>query len=225
MKSQQLDIRLEVFGDNIHVTLSGNFFAEQIPNVRQKFEGFVQEGYHEYIVLLEDVELRSSDVMHFFLEILNTIQGRSAKLILIFQKPTIESFFSSYSNIFQCYSSIDSYQKSGFVNSLKRTGILYSRRTGLRISLPTAILISCLVAGWVLTLFTMIDSQENRLRNQEQKLNKLILSKDELVQRAQSLQKKLAPFQQMGLLKDSIAISDYKYESDWIDYLEKRSKK
>jgi hypothetical protein len=66
MKSQQLDISLEVFGDNIHVTLSGNFFAEQIPNVRQKFEGFVQEGYHEYIVLLEDVELRSSDVMHFF---------------------------------------------------------------------------------------------------------------------------------------------------------------
>lgn len=225
MKAEQLDISIEEFGKDILITMSGNFYVEQVPNINEKMESLISDGHRDYILDIDQVIFRNDGILNFFVDLLNNINGRKGRLILIYNDDDIKSFFFGYHNIFERFSSIDDYHHSSFVRNLKRIGVSYSKKTGIRISTGVAFIIILLFSGWVLSLFGFIKQQNEQLTVLNSTVVDLKKEREKLLGEVYSLKSSIGPLIDMGMINDSLDGGSYDDVSDWIKYLEALEKR
>jgi len=225
MKSEQLDISFEDAGQDLKIELSGNFYPEQIAGVREKIEALIEDGNRNYLIDLDGVVFRHGSIVEFFRELLNDINGRGGRMILIFRDPEIKTFFKGYNNIFESYPTVDDFQKSGFFRNLRRTGITYSRKTGIRLSTGMAVIFLVLGSGWLLTLFSILHEQNEEIRLAREYVTELRKDRQVLQRQVQELRRSVQPLQSLGLMDDSLQSADYDDVSDWVEYLETLEKR
>ena len=95
MRSEQLDISFEELGkEDLLITMAGNFYNAQIPNIWEKLESLIADGNRRYIIDVKRVVFRSEKVIDLFVRLLNDINGRGGRLILIYELRQHGDFFA-----------------------------------------------------------------------------------------------------------------------------------
>ncbi|MBD3315395.1 MAG: STAS domain-containing protein [Chitinivibrionales bacterium] len=204
MRSEALDITIESRGNTIWLFLSGPFHSEQVPNIREKIEGFIEDGHRALVVDLEAVTEINEGVVPLFLDMLNMVKGKGGDLRLVFSNEAVSTAFARYRNLFAIFPNARAVYSHGFWNNIRRRGILLSRRTGVRLSRPVAVFLLFVLCGWFFSLALIIRIQNRLIRKQEEEIRTLITWKHENQIEIERLRERLRPLRQLGLLRDTI---------------------
>jgi anti-anti-sigma regulatory factor len=205
MRSEALDITIESRGHAVWLSLSGPFHNEQVPNIKEKIIGFVNDGNRLIVVNLEMVTGVNEGVVPMFLTLLNTIKGKQGELKFIFKNEVVTSAFAPYRNIFAIYPDANAMRYGKFLHNLLRRSLLLSRKTGVRISRPVALFLLFVLCGWFLTLGYVIQMQNRLIREQENEIQKLTTWKQNTDLELVQLRERIRPLRQLGLLADTLS--------------------
>jgi len=223
--SEILDFAMEVSKNETLLEFKGILRTQHLAAVRDKLF-FSVEGIHKiYFVNIEQVKFRDKAYLNMFLEFLNFVKGKDSELVLIFHNEDNAKFFGPIFHVFKIYESRDSYRKNtGFWEKLRATGITYQRSTGLRLGPGVAIVFLVLLAGWLLTLFSIISSQDKDLRQREALLNELQSKYTRSIQALEDLKTSVAPLRSMGFDIDTTGKLPLGAITDWEEFLREKEK-
>ena len=222
--NENLDFEMEIFQNEVMLEFKGILKSQQLSAVRERLFSSVEGTNKIYFVVLERVKFRDKNYLGMFLELLNFVKGKDSELVIIFHNEECREFFSPFYHIFKIYDSKDSYRKdSDFWKKLKATGITYNKSTGIRLAPGIAVVFLFLLAGWLLTLFSIISSQDKDIRQREEILRDLQNNYMRSVHALEGLKASIAPLKSMGFDVDSIENPDG-IVSDWNDFLKEKAK-
>lgn len=220
-----LDFAMEVFKNETLIEFKGVLREENLSAVREKLFSSVEGINKIYFIDVENVKFRDKNYLVMLLDLLNFIKGKESELVIIFHNEENMEFFSPYFNVFKIYDSRDSYRKnSGFWEKLKLTGITYQKSTGIRFAPGVAVVFLFLLAGWLLTLFSIISNQDKDIRDREEKLRELQSDYMQSVQTLEDLKASVAPLKGMGFDIDSIGKVPLGAATDWDEFMRAREK-
>ncbi len=193
--------------------------------IREKLSSITDERKRTYLMDLEHCQFRDASYLELFLDLVNQVQGRDGRLAFIFTREENWKFFRRWSNVFEIHASLDDFSRSGLIEALRRRGIAFSKRTGVRLSSGMALVMGIIVCGWIVTLVSMVTFQEKEIRARESQILQLENKQRTLMRNLDDLKSAVGPLRDMGLLEaknpgqanDSLQI--------WIDYLSKLEKK
>jgi hypothetical protein len=225
MKADRIDVLVEDFGEEVLLGLRGTFGLRQLASVREKLEMLVEGPGKIWFFDLEHSRFLEPVYLDLFLDLLNRIKGKGGLMVLLFQNAENFQFFERFRNVFDVHPSRDHYHQSGLFNRLRQTGVVYSRRTGLRLSPGVAIVLVVLLAGWMLTLFSIIHYQETEIRNRESRILALENLKREYSREISELRAAIGPLRDLGVIVDSTGMRTLGSLNDWTVYLEKMEAK
>lgn len=200
IRSEALDIVLENRDGTIWLTLAGHFHNDQMPSMREKFVNLINDGCRSFVVNMERVQSVESTVVPMFLSLLNTLKGKGGDIKLIFKNAHLEREFKPYRNIFSIYSDSQMLAKGTFFGLIKKRSNALRKKTGFRISRTVALFIIIVLSGWFLTLLSIIEMQNARLRQQQEELEELGLWKVTADIELERMRERLAPLEQLGVI-------------------------
>jgi len=222
--NENLDFEMEVFQNEVMLEFKGILKSQQLSAVRERLFSSVEGTNKIYFVVLERVKFRDKNYLNMFLELLNFVKGKDSELVIIFHNEECREFFSPFYHIFKIYDSKDSYRKdSDFWKKLKATGITYNKSTGIRLAPGIAVVFLFLLAGWLLTLFSIISSQDKDIRQREEILRDLQNNYMHSVQALEELKASIAPLKSMGFDVDTTE-NPVGVVSDWNEFLKAKEK-
>jgi anti-anti-sigma regulatory factor len=203
MRSEALDITIESRGRAIWLFLSGPFHGEQVPGMREKISGLIDDGNRQLIIDMENVVDIDESATQMFLSLLNTMRGKGGDIWFIFKNENVTRAFSPYKSIFAIYPDAQSLPSGGFFGLLRRRSRVLSRKTGIRLSLPIALTLLITLFGWILSLVFIIHLQNQRIRTQEAEMRSLAEWNRAAVVEIKDLRERIKPLEQLGVLKDT----------------------
>ncbi len=198
MRSEALDITVESSAGIVWVFLSGPFHREQVPNIREKLVGLVEDGNRRLVIELEQVTEMDEAAPPMFLELLNLVRGKGGELRLVFRNQAVTTAFAPYRNIFPIFPSVEALSRRR-LSLLWERGRYFSRRTGVRMSVPVALFLVFLIMGWFFSLAMIIYNQSTRIRMQEEEIRELTVWKQQTLMELNELRERLRPMEQLGI--------------------------
>jgi anti-anti-sigma regulatory factor len=201
MRSEALDIRIESRGHAVWLILCGPFHNEQVPNIREKIGGLIEDGNRRLVIDMEQTTSVGDSVAQMMLNMVSLIRGKGGDIKFIFKNAAVTSAFSQYRNILDIYPDAQSVSRGGLLGLLRHRRMLLSRKTGVRLSRPVAVFVLVVLCGWFLTLAFTILMQYQQIRQQEKQVHELTEWKQASTLDLQSLRDRLRPMEQMGLLR------------------------
>ncbi|MCL2101531.1 MAG: hypothetical protein FWH22_07450 [Fibromonadales bacterium] len=216
---KELEFAMEISKSEILLELKGILKAEHLPAVQERLFSSV-DGYNKiYFIDIERVKFRDKNYLTMFLELMNFVKGKNSELVIIFHNEDNADYFNPFFNVFKIYESRDSYRKdSGIWEKLKATGITYQRSTGLRLAPGIAIIFMILLAGWILTLFSIISSQDKAIREREAIFSELQNKYMRSSQALEDLKTAVGPLRSMGFRIDTTEKAPLGAISDWEEF-------
>ena len=205
IRSEALDIVLESRGAAVWWFLAGSFNNEQAPGIREKFIGLMNDGCRNFIVDMEKVTAVDDGVVPMFLSLLNTLKGKGGEMKFIFRNEALCRAFLPYFNLFSIFPDADSLSKGTLLDLLRKRGRALTKKTGFRISRTVAILLLTVLCGWFLTLMFIINTQNQRIRQQQAEIHDLDTWKLTAEIDLETLRERLKPLEQMGVIQDAPA--------------------
>jgi anti-anti-sigma regulatory factor len=203
MRSEELEIQIEDWKENIVLRLKGRFHNEQIPNMREKIDGLISSDNRSFILDFSDVQELDHDVSSFLLEMLNTIRGKGGDLRIVYGPHDVFLKLEKYRNIFRLYPDMKSLISGGFLKRLQARGIVLSRKTGVRLSRSIAIILLVALSGWFISMLFILVLQHSQIAKQKAELILLKESKTKTTIRMKNLEERLKPFKDLGIVSDS----------------------
>lgn len=225
MRSDLIDVSFEDYGPHILVTLRGTFTAEQMPALREKLTSITEERKRTYLLNLDYCQFRDSSYLELFLDLLNQITGKEGRMALIFNREENWQLFRRWSNVFDIHPSLSDFSRSGWIERLRRRGVVFSRRTGVRLSTGMAMVLGVIIFGWILTLLSMVKFQEKELRVRERQILILDDKQRSLLRRLEELKATLGPLKDLGVLESRNPGQSKESLQSWVAYLERLEKK
>jgi anti-anti-sigma regulatory factor len=224
--SESLDFAMGVSKNETLIELRGLLKAEHLPTVREKLFSSIDGTYKTYFINIEQVKFRDENYLTMFLELLNFVKGKNSDLVIIFHNEANRKFFHQFFNVFKIYDSRDAYRKedSGFWEKLKATGITYQRSMGLRLAPGVAVVFLVLLAGWLLTLFSIISRQDRDIRLREESLSKLQSEYSRSVSALEELKASVGPLKSLGFDIDTSETLPLGAITDWEEFLREKEK-
>ncbi len=203
MRSEALDITIVSRKGAIWLILSGPFHAEQVPGMREKIAGLIDDGTRKIIIDLENITDIDETVPSMFLNLLNVVRGKGGDMLLVFRNEALTKSFLPYKSLFSIYADEKAIPTGGLFSLWRKRGKLLSRKTGIRISRPIAVVLLVTLFGWILTLFLIINMQHQRIRQQELEIRTTNEWKRNATVELQTLRERLKPLEQLGITKDN----------------------
>jgi anti-anti-sigma regulatory factor len=204
MKSEALDITIVSRGGSIWLILSGPFHNEQVPNIKEKISGLIDDGNRRLVVNMENVSDVADSVAPMFLTLVNLIKGKGGDIKFVFKNEPVSKAFFPYRNLFGIYPDATALNIGGFFGVLRRRKSVLSKKTGVRMSRPVALILLVSLGGWFLSLVFIILLQNQRIRHQEVEVNGLSRWKQQASVEIVRLRERIRPLDQLGILKDSV---------------------
>jgi len=202
MRSDALDITIESRNGVIWLMLSGPFHNEQVPNMREKLMSLMEDGNRQFVIDLENIRAIDDGVVSsFFLNLLNMLKGKGGDVKFIFKNEIVHRAFTPYLNLFSVYPDEATLAAGNFLGLLRQRGMLMSKKTGVRLSRPVALLLLIVLAGWFLTLAFIINLQNTRIHEQQTELHELTTWKQRSIIELNALKERIKPMEQLGILK------------------------
>ena len=205
MRSEALDITLESRGRALWLFLSGPFHHEQVPGMREKIGGLIDDGNRQLVINLENVVDIDESATQMFLSLLNVMRGKGGDIWFIFKNENVSKAFSPFKSIFSIYPDAQSLPSGGFFSTLRRRSRVLTRKTGVRLSRPIALTLLITLFGWILTLMIIIYFQNQQIRRQEAELRSLSDWNRNAGAEIKELRERIKPLEQLGILKDTPA--------------------
>ncbi len=209
-------------GGTTVLVLSGILRADSLDELRSRIRALVEDGCKVLLFDLQEAEIRGPEIREFFLEVLNDMRGRGGRVALIARRHDVLAYFASVRNILEIFPSRSKFRRTGLVETLKRGGVTYSKKTGVRLSLGMALVVVLILGGWILTLWSFVSAQSERIARQQELLSRYETERAAMESELEELHRKLAPLNALGLVTDSLMNADYSFSGDWIDHLEER---
>ena len=225
MRADLIDISLEDYKNHQVLVLRGNFTVEQVPALREKLTMLTDARRSNYIIDLNEAVFGDDVYLELFLDILNAVKARESKMALVFSNAENTKFFARWSKIFIIHNSIKESNKNWFLANLRRHGLKFSRKTGLRISTGMAFVLVVLVFGWILTLLGFLRYQEQELNVREELVQQLEIKQKILIREMQELYSAGGPLRELGVLESKTPGKKVDELDDWVDYLESIERK
>lgn len=204
MLFEALDIIIESRGQTIWLILIGPFTKEQVPQIRTKIEHLIRDGNRDIVVDLEKLTSIHESVAPMFLHLLNLIKGKGGDIKLIFKNDTVYKTFLPYKNIFTIYQGAEALHERGFFYYIHQRGKFWTKKTGIRLSIPVAVFLAFLFTGWFISLGYIINMQKKQLQAQETELHEFGRWKQTAELELNELRSRIKPLKQLGLITDSI---------------------
>jgi len=204
MRSEALDISIVSRGQTLRVVLSGPFHNEQVNGIKEKISGLIEDGNRRLIIDMENVVIADDGVAPMFLTLANLIKGKNGDIKFIFRNEAVTKAFAPLRNMLSIYPDDLSLKTGGFFGFLKYRRRLLSRKTGVRLSRPVALILLFTLAGWFISLVFIIHLQNQRMRQQERELGELTEWKQRADSDLKNLRDRIRPLLQLGILKDTI---------------------
>ncbi len=204
MRSEALDITIESRGNAVWLILAGPFHAEQVPNMREKIMGLIHDGNRRIIINMESISYIHDSAIPMFLDLLNLTKGKNGELILIFRNNLLWQKFKPFRHLFSIYPDENAHKTRGLLRSIRRRGMILSRKTGIRLSRPVALFMLLVILGWFGSLAIIINMQNRLIRKQEQEIHDLSKWKTEAELELEQLEQRILPLKQLGLLRDTL---------------------
>jgi anti-anti-sigma regulatory factor len=202
MRSETLDITIEERGGDLWFVLQGPFTQEQLPTFRERFTTLLDDGARSFIVDLERVTAVDAGAPQLFIQLLNTVKGKNGDIRLVFKNECVTRAFAPVKNLFTIYADA-SLLRSGVLAILIRQQRLLSRKTGIRLSRPVAIILLIVLCGWFISLVFIIHLQSRHIREQQSELQDLSQWETRSRIELDNLKSRLQPLEQLGILRDS----------------------
>ncbi|MCL2207861.1 MAG: hypothetical protein FWB90_07195 [Fibromonadales bacterium] len=223
--NENLDFAMEIFKNETLLEFKGVLKTEHFPGMRERLYSAVEGSNKIYFVNIEQARFKDKAYLSMFLEYLNFVRGKDSELVFIFHNEDCAKFFGPFFNIFKIHDSKESYRKNtGFWEKLKAAGITYQRSTGLRLAPGVAIVFFILLAGWLLTLFSIISSQDKDIRDREMLLTELQNKYVRSIQALEYLKASVAPLKSMGFEVDTSGKTPLGAISEWDEFLRERER-
>jgi anti-anti-sigma regulatory factor len=203
MRSEALDITLESRGRALWLFLSGPFHHEQVPGMREKIAGLIDDGNRQLVIDLQNVDDIDESATQMFLSLLNVMRGKGGDIWFIFKNETVSKAFSPFRSIFSIYPDAQSLPAGGFLSTLRRRSRVLARKTGIRLSRPIALTLLITLFGWILTLMFIIYIQSQQIHRQEAEIRSLSEWNRTAGAEIKELRDRIKPLEQLGILKDS----------------------
>ncbi len=203
MKSDALDITLVSRSGSIWLLLSGPFHNEQVPNIKEKITGLIDDGNRHIVINMENVSDVAESAAPMFLTLVNLIKGKGGDIKFVFKNEPVSKAFSPYRNLFSIYPDAAALNTGGFFGVLRRRRSVLSKKTGVRMSRPVALILLVSLGGWFLSLVFIILLQNQRIRNQEIEVYNLSRWKQRAGVEIVRLRERIRPLDQLGVLKDT----------------------
>ena len=127
MRSEALDITIESRGSSVLLVLAGPFHNEQVPNIREKITGLIDDGTKEIVVDLEGVTEINDGVVPMFLGQYNLMKGKHGEMKLIFRNAVVSTAFAPYRNIFSIHPDGRSLAINSIMHRIRRTQLEISQ--------------------------------------------------------------------------------------------------
>ncbi len=204
MKSEALEIQIEDWNGNTVLKLRGRFNNEQVPNIREKVLDLLAGGDRSFIFDLTAVSELDSGVAEFFLETLNTVRGKEGDVRIVCGRDEILAVLQKFRNLLDINADWKDLSSGGLMRRLQTRGIVLSRKTGIRVSRPVALLLSFALTGWFLFLLTMLLIQNHQITKQKKALAELYEWRQATLQQVRVLQERLKPLEDLGIEADSL---------------------
>jgi STAS domain. len=203
MKSEALDITIVSRGGSIWLFLSGQFHNEQVPSIKEKITGLIDDGNRRLVIDMENVSDIDDSVVPVFLTLVNLIKGKGGDIKFVFKNEPVTKAFSAYRNLFSIYPDAQALNTGGFFGVLKHRRSIMSKKTGVRLSRPVAFILFFALGGWFLSLVFIILLQSQRIRHQEMEVYNLSHWKQQASAEIKNLRERIRPLDQLGILKDT----------------------
>lgn len=217
---KEYEIISERQGDDVVITLKGEFYKSNLANVREKLEQSIDCSGIFFFLNVDKAVFEDNCFLDIFLDLLNALKKRSAKLLFIRTNPEKLEYFTKYSAIFEFTESRKDYHKLKLLGQLKQVGIFYSKKTGIRVTPSVAIVLAFILLGWFLTLVGIIYNQNKELA--ERRAEVIMLEND--VKRSlveiDRLQASIGPLQNLGLVGSEQERNSFGTVRDWMHYLD-----
>jgi hypothetical protein len=139
------------------------------------------------------------------------IKGKNGDIKFVFRNEAVTKAFAPFRNLFSVYPDDLALSTGGFFGVLKLRRKLLSRKTGVRLSRPVALVLLLTLAGWFISLAFIIHLQNLRIRQQEREMSSLTQWKQKADTELQNLRERIRPLQQLGILKDTVEIRGHEY--------------
>jgi len=225
MRADLIDVSIEDYGQNVLVTLRGHFTVEQVPALREKLGMLVEERKRTYLLDLQSSQFDDPAYLELFLDLLNAIAGREGRLALIFSNEANTRFFARWSKLFDIHASVQDFTRSGFLEGLRKRGVTFSKKTGVRISTGMALLVGLLIFGWILTLIAVIRYQELELSVRERTILEIEGRQRVLMTELKELHSAVGPLRELGMFESKTPGKKEAGLEQWVEYLERLEQK
>jgi anti-anti-sigma regulatory factor len=218
--SERIDLSVGIHGKEVFLALRGRLREAQLPLLKENLWSASEGKDTLYFLDLEQARFESKAYLDLFVDFLNRVHERGARLVLLFESDENKAFFQRYLHIFAIFPSRHAFMRSGFLNRLRQTGVVYHRTTGLRLSPGTAGIAVAALAVLLLAFFSVIQSQDEEIRNREEKLQALENQYRASVTEIERLKGTIAPLKKMGLPIDTTQEQPLGALTDWAQFLE-----
>jgi len=205
MRSETLDYIFEERGADLWIVLSGPFTNDQTPTFRERIVTLVEDGNRHLVFDLERVTIVDTQVVQLFLQLLNTVKGKSGTLKLVFKNEAATRAFMHYRSIIPIFPDATLLRQGGLFSLINRQRRLMLRKTGIRISRPVAIFLLLIVGGWIASLFFIIHLQNRHIKEQQGELQELSQWETRSRIEIDRLRSRLRPLDQLGIIQDTSA--------------------
>ncbi len=199
---ESLDITLESRGNTIWLILSGPFNNEEVPSIDEKIKRLISDGIRSFVFDLENITMIDTDVVPMFLNLCNMIKGKSREVKLVFKNRVVHRAFSPYIHLLPIYADVNTIEKHGIINAIKKTSRSLSRKTGFRISKPLAGFLLVVLFGWFFSLLYIIHIQNVRVHEQELELQELTHRNEKTSMEVEYLRERIRPLEQLGIVRE-----------------------
>ncbi len=203
MKSEALDISISGRDDALWLFLSGPFHNEQVHGLKDKISGLIDDGNKHLVIDMENVVSMDDAAAPMFLALVNMIKEKGGDIRLIFKNEAVSRAFFPYRNLLTIYPDPASLHAGGFFTVLKRRGRMLSKKTGVRLSRPVALILLLALCGWFISLVVIILLQYQRIHQQERELTGLAQWKQQATVEISDLRERIRPMEQLGILKEA----------------------
>ena len=216
-----MDLIIKDNKNEVEISLSGRFGIKEFPLLKEKLEHLISGPGIFFFINLDRALFLDSDYLNLFLDLLNTVKKKNARLILLFSNPENELYFSRYASVFEIASSKKAFHKTGLLSQLKQAGIYYSKQTGIRLTPSVGIATGILLLGWFLTLFSIIITQNKDLASKRAEIAILEKNIYRSTQEIKRLESSIGSLQHLGLVKDKEELSAFGSIRNWLLYLDR----
>ena len=212
-EKERFRIEVRELGRGNVIDIAGDLSAPYSDELLHTLEGFLAANKIDVILNFRDLEYISDEAIGQLKWLLERFREQEGDIKIINLGPVIKTRFDALgvSDKFNIHLPVRFWDRERLMSTLRRMGIYFFRRTGLRVSTFVLILFLVAMVGWYISLKNLIRLQSQQLVELNSEINELqrqifvLESERSKYQRqADELRERLVPLEAIGFFTLSV---------------------